>query len=447
MSFQQLLDEYGDTCLQTCETVLKIDNNEIPPNKCYALFQKVRNEPFLFLDRMNLGNMSVKKVKFISTLFNKDCKISTVTISTNDNLVDLCYIFKFRIKHFEFVNIKSESVHLFISNMLGTDDLVIAIRHCNLQNINGLFEKLRNQRVEKFLIEHSNVDESNADSIIDFIQTNQTMVAFSLFDANLQSRIVDIIKSTFGKNLQRLRFDQATLGEEGLKCFIQVFKKSKSLVAFGNIDGFTCIDWSILDFEIFINAMEANRTYNSLDFYGCTFTSDQFELLTNTIIKLPNVEELDFTMVKITDGSIEPYIRRMIKNTVGLRSISFFGIETDSNEIVRSLEENYFVTEVNPKDRYHRPDLITENVKIQELLSRNKRLQNERAKEFLASARVLPMLKLPTELLYLIFKQLCTDCMITKKEKELFYFLMDPGNLGIECKEFTMTGFIDFCTK
>ncbi|KAJ3326324.1 hypothetical protein HDV06_000200 [Boothiomyces sp. JEL0866] len=440
MLFQQLLNEFeNEYYLDNCNSALLIDNNELPPNKFYTIIQTIRKESFIFLDHMNQ-----KRLKFISTIFNKDCLIKTVAISSNDYLLELAAVLNSKIKHFELVNMDSAGVHKFIQSVLETDSLIIAIRHCDLDDIDSLLGLLKNQKMEKLLIENSNLTDANADAVIDFVTTNQHITAFSLFDANLHSKSVDIMKSTFSnKSLQRLRFDEETLGKEGLDFFIDFFKRNKTVIGFG----FTCIDWTRMDFDLFIQAMEANSTYNSLDFYGCTFTNDQFNILTSTIIKSSNIEEVDFTIVRILDGSIEPHLQRMILNTIGLRSISFFGIDTNHQEIVKALESNYFVTELNPKDRYHRPDSLTSNEQILKLLSRNKKLQTEKTKEFLVRTRTLSLITLPTEILFLIFRSICMDCMITRKEKELFYYLLDRKNLGIKIKDFSMASFIDYCTK
>ncbi|KAJ3262101.1 hypothetical protein HK103_003944 [Boothiomyces macroporosus] len=440
MLFQQLLLEYeNEEYLENCNRALMIDNNQGMPDKFYSFIQRIRQESIILLDQLDQ-----KRLKYISTIFNKDCLIKTVAISSNQHLVELCQLLKSNIKHFEILNMNSACVHLIIDNLSDIESVIIAIRHCDLEDIDSLLFKLKNYKLEKLLIENSNLTDTNADAIIDFITTNQTIIAFSLFDASLQSRSVDILKSTFAnKSLQRLRFDQETLGKEGLEYFIDFFKNNKTVVGYG----LTCIDWSEMDFDKFIEAMESNYTYQSLDFYGCTFTNEQLGQLTSTIIKSPNLEEIDFTVVKVLDGTIEPHLKTIIQHNVGLRSISFFGLDTNCLQIVEALKSNYYVTEINPKDRYYRPDVYTSNEHIQMLLARNKKIQSEKTRDFLLRSRTLSMINLPTEILFLIFQKICKDCMITRKEKELFYFLLDNNRLGIKLKEFNMSSLIEYCTK
>ncbi|KAJ3251097.1 hypothetical protein HK103_002884 [Boothiomyces macroporosus] len=310
---------------------------------------------------------------------------------------------------------------------------LLKIYDCRISGdwLERLFKGLEtNPHLDRLYIENCGLNDSHADAIVSLLERNQTIMALSLFDGHLSNSIQKIFKAVRNnKKLKRLRFDEQTLGKQGIAQFIDFFESDSRIEHFG----FTCIRWDYETLKRFTKALRYKKSFNSIDLYGGTFTREGFAFLVNVIISNPFLSELDITSISVHGSQIfKDQIKKLLSSSSGLKNFTFNGCGLAYRQtVIDALRSNYTLTSFNSHPGYRKIDTLAKDPQITSLINRNIKYQANLAQELLYDARALLLLQLPFEIKEQILHYLCNAAMISNhQQKYLIYALLDRRSLG-----------------
>ncbi|KAJ3317051.1 hypothetical protein HDV06_002108 [Boothiomyces sp. JEL0866] len=287
-----------------------------------------------------------------------------------------------------------------------------------------------NPYLERLYIENCGLNNSHADNIASLLESNNSVIALSLFDGDLSDSISKIFKAVKrNRKLKRLRFDETTLGKHGVEQFIDFFESDSRIEHFG----FTCINWNDEIVKRFAKVLENKKSFYSIDLYGGKFTRTGFAHIVDVVNANPCICEIDITSIKVIGQQpFNDQIKKLLTNNNGLKIFTFNGCGPDYRQtIVNSLKSNYLITDINSHPGYRKVDSLAKDPQITAYINRNVRYQANLAQDLIYDARALLLLQLPFEIKEHVLKYLCTAAMVSHyQHKYLVHALLDRGSLG-----------------
>lgn len=305
----------------------------------------------------------------------------------------------------------------------------------------------QNHNFQRYFIENCGLTDRDTDHIVSMIRNSSTLVGINVLSSGIRnsiSRIFDAVQNN--KRIKRLKVDQITIGEAATINFIDIFNSFKHVQFFG----FFTFDWTSVHMAHYAKILKQKSNFISLDLFGCTFTKQTMELFVDAIAQNPFIEELDLTATIVSDVSnITPYIAKLVTKSQ-LRTLAFFDVQPcDLSPVISALQNNYYITELNPIHFYNELDTFGTDATIQGILGRNKKHQRTLAGKLLSEVRALALVQFPYEILTIISDYLCIANLIPPYwKRRISVAVLDPASIGkIASGDFSQKSLIDNCDQ